>query len=285
MTAVVLEPGSVRSRWVTLAGMGREATIGVAILVLLGLVAVLAPVIAPHDPEAIVASRVLAAPSIDHLLGTDQLGRDVLSRILYAYQASLVVAIGSVLLALAIGIPVGLVAAYFGGWVDNLLMRPLDLLLALPAMLLAISLIAILGAGTVVVLLAIALIYLPILARVVRSSVATTRTEAYVDGARSRGVGDVGIMVRHVLPNSLGPALVQASVLMAFALQIEAALSFLGLGVQPPTPSLGRMLSEGRDVLVQAPWVSIFPGLAIVVAVIAFNLVGDGLRRQFERRG
>jgi peptide/nickel transport system permease protein len=283
MTAVVLEPGAVQRRWVTLAGMGREAAIGVAILVLLGFVAVLAPVIAPHDPEAIVASRVLAAPSIDHLLGTDQLGRDVLSRILYAYQASLVVAIGSVLMALAIGIPVGLVAAYFGGWVDNLLMRPLDLLLALPAMLLAISLIAILGAGTVVVLLAIALIYLPILARVVRSSVATTRTEAYVDGARSRGVGDVGIMVRHVLPNSLGPALVQASVLMAFALQIEAALSFLGLGVQPPTPSLGRMLAEGRDVLVQAPWVSIFPGLAIVVAVIAFNLVGDGLRRQFER--
>jgi peptide/nickel transport system permease protein len=164
-------------------------------------------------------------------------------------------------------------------------MRPLDLLLALPAMLLAVALIAIVGPGTLVVLLAIALLYVPILARVMRSSVLTVKTEPYVDGARSRGASELAILTRHVLPNSLGPSLVQASVLMAFALQIEASLSFLGLGVQPPTPSLGRMISEGRDVLVQAPWVSIFPGLAIVVAVLAFNLIGDGLRRRIEAEG
>jgi peptide/nickel transport system permease protein len=275
-------PGSLRR--LTRLG-GTETTIGLCLLLAMALVAVAAPLIAPHDPESIASARVMAPPSLDSPFGWDALGRDVLSRILYAYRTSLTVAIGSVLLALSLGLPCGLAAGYFGGWVDNLLMRPLDLLLALPAMLLAVALIAIVGPGTLVVLLAIAFLYLPILARVVRSSVLTVKTEPYVEGARARGVGEAAIMVRHVLPNALGPALVQASVLMAFALQIEAALSFLGLGVQPPTPSLGRMISEGRDVLVQAPWVSIFPGLAILLAVLSFNLIGDGLRRRFEAGG
>lgn len=263
---------------------GREAAAGMAILAVLVALAVLAPWIAPHDPEAIERGRVLGRPDLAHPFGSDALGRDVLSRVLWGYRVSLVVAVGSVLLALVVGVPMGLLAGYRGGWVDTLLMRPLDLLLALPAMLLAVSLIAILGPGTLIALLAIAVIYLPILARVVRGSVLGVRTEAYVEGARARGVGDGGIMLRHVLPNSLGPAVVQSSILMGFALQIEAALSFLGLGTQPPTPSLGVMLADGRDVLAQAPWVEVFPGLAIAVAVLAFVLIGDGLRARFDPR-
>lgn len=263
---------------------GREAATGMLILGVLVLLAFLAPWIAPHDPEAIEPGRVLAAPDLAHPFGSDALGRDVLSRILFGYRVSLLVAVGSVLLALLVGVPMGLLAGYRGGWTDMVLMRPLDLLLALPAMLLAVSLIAILGPGTLVALLAIAVIYLPILARVVRGSVLAVRTEAYVEGARARGVGGVAIMLRHVLPNSLGPAVVQSSILMGFALQIEAALSFLGLGTQPPTASLGVMLAEGRDVLAQAPWVEVFPGVAIAVAVLAFVLIGDGLRARFDPR-
>jgi peptide/nickel transport system permease protein len=256
-------------------------------MLLLGIliaIAVFAPLLAPHDPESIESGRVLGSPDLLHPFGSDALGRDVLSRTLFAFRISLFVAIGSVVAALVVGIPVGLVAGYFGGWVDTLLMRPIDLLLALPAMLLAVALIAILGPGTLVALLAIAVIYLPILARVIRGSVLAVRTQAYVEGARARGVGHPSIMVRHVLPNALGPAIVQASILMGFALQIEAALSFLGLGTQPPTPSLGVMLSDGRDVLTQAPWVEVFPGLAIGLAVLSFVLIGDGLRSRFDPR-
>jgi len=263
---------------------GRESAAGLILLAILIVITVLAPVLAPHDPETIEPRRVLGSPELAHPFGSDALGRDVLSRTLFAFRVSLFVAIGSVVLALVVGIPIGLVAGYFGGWIDTLLMRPIDLLLALPAMLLAVALIAILGPGTLVALFAIAVIYLPILARVIRGSVLAVRTEAYVEGARARGVGHLAVLVRHVLPNSLGPAIVQASILMGFALQIEAALSFLGLGTQPPTPSLGVMLSDGRDVLTQAPWVEVFPGLAIGVAVLSFVLIGDGLRSRFDPR-
>lgn len=263
---------------------GREAATGLMLLATLVVITVLAPVLSPYDPESIEPGRVLAAPDLAHPFGSDSLGRDVLSRTLFAFRVSLFVAIGSVVVALVVGIPIGLVAGYFGGWADTLLMRPIDLLLALPAMLLAVALIAILGPGTLVALFAIAVIYLPILARVIRGSVLTVRTQAYVEGARARGVGHLAVMARHVLPNALGPAIVQASILMGFALQIEAALSFLGLGTQPPTPSLGVMLSDGRDVLTQAPWVEVFPGLAIGLAVLSFVLIGDGLRSRFDPR-
>ena len=264
---------------------GGEALGGLLLLGVLLLVAVFAPFIAPHDPEALEPGRVLGAPDGRHPFGSDALGRDVLSRVVFAFRVSLSVAVGSVALAFAIGVPLGLVAGFHGGWVDALLMRPLDLLLALPALLLAVALIAIVGPGAVVTLVAIAAIYLPILARVVRSSVLVVKGLPYVDGARARGVSELRVMVRHVLPNSLGPSLIQATVLIGFAIQIEAALSFLGLGAQPPTPSLGVMLNEGRDVLTQAPWVEIFPGLAIAVTVLAFSLVGDGLRRRLDPRG
>lgn len=262
-----------------------SALLGAVILVLLVLAALAAPLLAPHDPEAVQASRVLAPPDAAHLLGSDVLGRDVLSRVIYALRVSLLVAVSAVGVATVLAVPLGLVAGYFGGWVDTLVSRPLDMLLVLPALLLAISLIAILGPGSTVAALAIAVIYLPILARVIRSSTLVVTRNEYVVGARARGAGHLRVMVGHVLPNALGPVLVQASVLTGFALQLEAALSFLGLGTQPPTPSLGGMLSDGRDVLTQAPWVEVFPGLAIVLAVIAFTLLGDGLRRSLDPDG
>ncbi|WNI15392.1 ABC transporter permease [Actinacidiphila sp. ITFR-21] len=264
---------------------GREGVIGWSLLAVLVLIALLAPLLAPHSAEAIDDSRVFGSPTAAHPLGSDDLGRDVLSRILFAYRVSLGIAVGSVVLAMLIGIPLGVLAGYAGGWVDLVLMRAVDLLLAFPALLLAISLIAILGPGSGVALLAIAVIYIPIMARVVRGSVLVVRNQPYVAGARTRGVSHLRIVWGHVLPNSIGPALVQASVLTAFAIIIEASLSFLGLGAQPPTPELGLMLAEGNNYLTQAPWVEIFPGLAISLTVFAFNMIGDGLRRGFDPYG
>jgi peptide/nickel transport system permease protein len=261
---------------------GREGATGWTILGILVAIAVLAPVLAPHGIDTIDSSRIFGRPDLSHPFGSDDLGRDVFSRVLYAYRLSLSIAIGSVLLAMAAGIPIGLVAGYAGGWADLVLMRGCDLLLAFPALLLAISLIAILGPGSVVALIAIAVIYVPIMARVVRSSVLVVRGQPYVTGARTRGASHLAILRGHVLPNAIGPALVQASVLMGFAIVIEAALSFLGLGSQPPTPELGLMLAEGNNYLTRAPWVEIFPGLAIAITVLAFNLIGDGLRRSFD---
>lgn len=264
---------------------GAEALGGLVLLAVLVAVAILAPLIAPHDPESIESGRILGAPGLAHPFGSDALGRDVLSRVIFAFRVSLGVAFGSVVLAFVLGVPIGLVAGFRGGWVDAILMRPVDLLLALPALLLAVALIAIVGPGAIVVLVAISVIYLPIMARVMRSSVLVVKSLPYIDGARARGRSETAVMLGHVLPNALGPALIQATVLLGFAIQIEAALSFLGLGAQPPTPSLGIMLNEGRDVLTLAPWVEIFPGVAIAITVLAFNLVGDGLRRRLDPRG
>ncbi len=275
--------GSLGERWRSLGD--RKTRIGLVILGVLVLMAISAPLIAPHDPEAIESGRILGSPNLRHPFGSDALGRDVLSRVIFAFRVSLSVAVGSVLLSFLIGVPIGLVAGYYGGALDTLLMRPVDLLLALPALLLAVAMIAIVGPGSLIALIAIAIIYLPILARVIRGSTLVVETQAYVEGARARGASNRTIMLRHVLPNAVGPAIVQASVLMGFALQIEAALSFLGLGAQPPTPSLGLMLAEGRDVMTQAPWVEVFPGLAIAITVLAFNFVGDGLRARLDPRG
>jgi len=258
---------------------------GGIMLAALALLAIAAPWVAPHDPEAVEVHRVLGAPDLQHPLGSDVLGRDVLSRIIYALRVSLLVSISAVVASLAAAVPLGLLAGYFGNWVDSIISRSVDMVLVLPAMLLAITFIAILGPGSVVATLAIAVIYLPILARVMRASTLVVTRNDYVAGSRARGAGHMRVIVQHVAPNALGPVIVQASVLCAFALQLEAGLSFLGLGVQPPTPSLGGMLADGRDVLNQAPWVEIFPGLAIVIAVLAFSFLGEGLRRAFDPRG
>lgn len=258
---------------------------GVVILGVLAVVAIAAPLIAPHGPEAVEVSRVLGAPNLQHPFGSDVLGRDVLSRVLYGLRTSLLVSLSAVTVATVIAVPLGLAAGYFGGRVDTAISRTLDMILVLPAMLLAITFIAILGPGSAVAALAIAVIYLPILARVMRSSTLVVTRNEYVLGARARGAGHLRVLIHHVSPNALGPVIVQASVLSAFALQLEAGLSFLGLGTQPPTPSLGGMLADGRDVLIQAPWVEIFPGIAIVIAVLSFTLIGEGLRRSFDPRG
>lgn len=263
----------------------RYLIVGGVMLAVLALVAIAAPIIAPHDPEAMEVRRVLGAPDLTHPFGSDVLGRDVLTRVIYALRVSLLVSVSSVVASLILAVPFGLLAGYFGGWVDTTISRTADMILVLPAMLLAITFIAILGPGSVVATLAIAVIYLPILARVMRTSTLVVTRNEYIAGSRARGASHMRVLIQHVAPNALGPVIVQASVLCAFALQLEAGLSFLGLGTQPPTPSLGGMLSEGRDVLTQAPWVEIFPGLAIVVAVLAFSFIGEGLRRSFDPRG
>ncbi len=270
-----------------LAALRRRKALGAgsAIVLLLILLAIAAPLITPYTYHAMSYTAVLAGPSRDHIFGTDGLGRDVYTRVVYSYQISLQVAFGSVALSLLVGVPLGLLAGYWGGLVDGAIMRVIDMLLAFPAILLAISLIAILGQGLSVMVVAIAVVYVPILARVLRGSVLAVRTAAYVEGARARGAGHLRLMLRHVLPNSIGPTLVQAALLMAFAIQIEAGLSFLGLGVQPPTPSLGYMLQENHGYITQSPWCTLFPCLAIALAVLAFNLLGTGLRDLLDPRG
>jgi peptide/nickel transport system permease protein len=227
-------------------------------------------------------ASALARPSIGHPLGTDNFGRDVLSRVLYGYRISLAVALGSVAAALLIGVPLGLAAGFFGGGLDNLIMRPMDVLISFPALVLVVALAGFLGQGTTVMVLAIAIIYVPTIVRVMRASAMEVSRELFVEGARARGASNARLVLRHVLPNAWSPVLVQASILMGIAILIEAALSFIGLGTQPPDPSLGLMLSEGRVYMREAPWLVIFPGLAIGIAVLGFNLLGDGLRNLLE---
>ena len=203
----------------------------------------------------------------------------------HSYRVSLVVAFAAIGLALLIGVPIGVIAGYIGGPVDFVISRVLDILLSFPAILLAISLIAILGQGEQVMIVAIAIVYVPILTRVLRASVMDVKSMAFVEGARARGAGQIRIMVRHVLPNSIGPTLVQAALLGAFAIQVEAALSYLGLGIEPPTPSLGYMLQENSQYITQSPWGMLFPCIGIAIAVLAFNLAGAGLRDLLDPRG
>ena len=265
--------------------LNRFLLTGALLLAALATIAALGPWIAPHDPAAVEVRRVLGAPDFLHPFGSDVLGRDVLSRVIYGLRVSLLVSVSAVAASLAVAAPLGLAAGYFGGWVDTAISRSLDMILIFPAMLLAVTFIAILGPGGLIAAVAIAVIYLPILARVMRTSTLVVSQHEYVAGARARGASHLRVLATHVAPNALGPVIVQASVLSAFALQLEAGLSFLGLGTQPPTPSLGGMLADGRDVLTQAPWVEVFPGLAIVVAVLAFAFLGEGLRRIFDPLG
>lgn len=259
--------------------------VGLAIIVVALLGAFLIPAISPFHADQINQDNSLVGPSLTHPLGNDDLGRDVLTRVMVGYQISLAVAVGSVLLAVVIGIPLGLMAGYRAGAIDNLIMRPLDVLMAFPAILLAVVVMAMLGTGTVVVIIAIGIVYTPIIARVMRATTLTTRGELYVEAARARGASTLRIVATHILPNSVGPVVVQASILLGFAVLLEAALSFIGLGVRPPTPSLGLMLSTERDFMVQAPWAVLAPGIALMILVLGFNLVGDGLRDRLDPRG
>lgn len=260
----------------------RNLQVGAILLLAVVAVAILVPVLSPDGANQINPSATLAGPSSSHLLGTDDLGRDLLTRLAAGYRISLEVALGSVALACLAGVPLGLWAAVGSSLADNLIMRTLDVLMAFPALLLAIVVVAVLGAGTGVLVLAIAIVYAPVVARVMRASALATSKEAFVEAVRARGASSARILWRHILPNSLGPVIVQASILMAIAILLEAALSFIGLGVQPPTASLGLMLSDGRDFMASSPWVVADPGVAILIVVLGFTLVGDGLQEWLD---
>jgi peptide/nickel transport system permease protein len=258
---------------------------GLGMLTVVVLLAVAVPPVWPYSSTDIVPDDALTGPSIHHLFGADDLGRDVFVRVAEGFRISLSVAVGSILLATVLGVPLGLLAGYAGPIVDGLIMRPLDVLMGFPAILLAVVVTTILGTGTGSVTLAIGIVYTPVLARVMRASTMVVRRELYIEAARARGASHLRTVARHVLPNSIGPVIVQASILMGIAILLEAALSFVGLGVRPPTPSLGLMLSDGRDFLSQAPWIMIAPGAAIMLLVLSFNLIGDGLRVWLDPQG
>ena len=248
------------------------------VLAAVAVIAVFAQALAPYGINDVDVPNALQAPSLTHWLGTDELGRDVLSRVLVAVQASMRIAVTSVALALVVGVAIGLLAGYRGGWLDTVLMRVVDVMFAFPVLLLALAVVAILGPGVTTTILAIGIVYTPIFARVARASTLGVRTEPYVRMSQAMGTGDGYILRRHILPNISGPLIVQTSLSLAFAILSEAALSFLGLGIQPPQPSLGRMIFDSQGFVTMAWWMAVFPGAAIFVIVLAFNLFGDGLR-------
>lgn len=262
----------------------RLAMTGAALVLLLLAMAAFGPAVARFDPLEMNFAAMMQAPSWQHPFGTDEFGRDILSRVLYGARISLQVAFIAVGISGIAGVALGLLAGFRGGWVDEVVMRFMDVLFAFPAVLLAITIMAVLGRGVGNAMIAIAIVYAPIFARVTRGAVIGVRGREFVTAATALGRHPVGIMVRHVLPNALGPIIVQTSLSLAFAILAEAALSFFGLGTQPPTPSWGRMIFEGRGFLQQAPWMGIFPGLAIMVSVMGFNFVGDGLRDLLDPR-
>jgi len=267
----------------------RTAVVGAAIVVALVVVALGADVLAPQSPIASDQSQTFARPSADHPLGTDQLGRDMLSRVIHGSRVSLLVGVSSVILALGIGVPLGLIAGYVGGRVDGLVMRAMDLVLAFPVYLLAIIIMIMFTPtagllGTVKVVGAIAIVRIPIYARLVRGSVLSIKEKEFIEACRALGARDPAIVLRHVLPNCLAPIIVTTTLGIATSIIVEATLSFLGLGTQPPTPSWGWDLKANISFIQANAWLSLFPGLAIFVTVLGFNLFGDGLRDALDPR-
>ncbi len=264
--------------------VNRGAVAGLVVFVLIVLLAILAPVLAPHDPTAQSRAALLVPPvwqeggQAAFLLGTDAVGRDVLSRLLFGAQYSLFIGVVVVVLAVSTGVVVGLIAGYFRGWVDTVIMRVMDVILAFPSLLLALVLVAILGPGLTNAMIAIALVLQPHFVRLTRASVMAEKEREYVVAARVVGAGPIRLMFKTILPNCLGPLIVQATLSFSSAILDAAALGFLGLGAQPPTPEWGTMLAEAREFVLRAWWVVTLPGLAILVTVLAINLVGDGLR-------
>ena len=248
------------------------------------LLAVFAPVVALHDPFAQVMIERMKGPNATNWLGTDQLGRDVLARILFGYRTSLLTCVTAVGLALVAGGTLGMLAAYYGGWFDRVVMRLMDVLFAFPILLLAIAVIAVLGPNVWSAAIAIAIVYTPIFARLLRGPALVICESEYVLGAKAIGASDARIVFRHLLPNLSSVVLVQTSLLLSAAILVEASLSFLGLGAQPPVPSLGLMLSEGRNFLLLSPWPAIFAGFAILFLSFGFNLLGDALRDTLDPR-
>jgi peptide/nickel transport system permease protein len=264
----------------------RMALVGLAVVVFFIAVAVAAPLLAPYDPLATDWRAVRKPPSSLHLFGTDELGRDVLARLIWGARASLMAGLVSVSIAVGVSVPLGLVSGYLGGSVDGLLMRMIDAMLAIPFLILAIALAAFLGPNLTNAMIAIGVAQTPIFTRLTRGQVLTVKHEDYIEAARAVGNSHRRIVLRHILPNVLAPILVQATLAIAAAIIAEAAPSFLGLGQQPPAPSWGSMLNSATHFIAQAPWMAVWPGLAIFSLVLSFNLLGDGLRDALDpRRG
>ena len=264
----------------------KVAMFGLVILVLMYLVALIAPWIAPYDPIAqknIVATSFLA-PNAQHWLGTDRFGRDILSRIIYGARISLSIGLVATLISVTLGTVLGAVAGYFGGKIDAIIMRFTDMVLAFPRLVLLIMIVALFSPSFVVIVTVLGLTQWPNTARIVRGDVLSLREREYIQAAHALGFSRSRIIFRHLIPNVLAPVIVTATLGIGNTIVLEAGLSFLGLGVQPPTPSWGNMVADGRDSLLGAWWVATFPGLVIVVAVLAFNLVGDGLRDALDPR-
>jgi ABC-type dipeptide/oligopeptide/nickel transport system permease subunit len=262
----------------------RLAMAGGAVIMLLVVLGIAGPWIAPYDPLDQDLAQSLQGPSWAHWFGTDSFGRDILSRVLYGARISLLVGIASQGIAFSLGVAMGLVSGYYGGKVDSLIMRLADVTLAFPTLLLLIAITAAFQPSLTVVFVAIGVVGWAGLARLVRSQTLVVRELDFVQAARALGMSDLRLLARHVLPNTLAPAIIAVTLGMAGAILLEAALSFIGLGAQPPTPSWGSMISDGRDFLRTAPWISVFPGLAIGLVVLGFNLFGDGLRDAMDPR-
>jgi peptide/nickel transport system permease protein len=286
MAAVVFEQLELTPRrraWRRLMRRG-GAMFGLAVVAFFVLIALAAPWLAPYDPVATSWSAVRAAPSGAHPFGADELGRDVLSRIVWGARASLLAGLVSVSISVALGVPIGMLAGYVGRWVDALISRITDAMLACPFLILAIALAAFLGPSLTNAMIAIGISATPIFIRLTRAQVLSAKAEDYVEAARALGNPHWRIALRHILPNIVAPLIVQATLAIAAAVIAEASLSFLGLGQQPPAPSWGSMLNTARNYVDQAPWMAIWPGLSIFLLVLSFNLLGDGLRDALDPR-
>lgn len=262
----------------------KSAVIGAVIVIVFAVLALLAPWISPFDPIKADFMEVRKAPSALHWLGTDELGRDILSRLFWGARTSLMAGCVSVIIAIVIGVPLGLLAGYWQGWIDSVISRVIEAMLSCPFLVLAIALGAFLGPSLGNAMIAIGLSAMPIFARLTRAQVMNIRNEEYIEGARAIGLPDRWIIIKYILPNVMSPIVVQATLAIASAIITEASLSFLGLGQQPPFASWGAMLNTARSFLEQSPWMSLFPGLAIFLAVQGFNLLGDGLRDALDPR-
>lgn len=276
-----LSPGRRLRRWLGRYGM---LAVGGTIVLVMSVAALGAPWLAPADPTALNVDAILQAPSLAHPLGTDALGRDVLSRLLWGGRVSLWVGFVAVGLSVSIGLALGLAAGYFGGLVDEAIMRGVDVMLCFPSFFLILAVIAFLEPSLTNIMIVIGLTSWMGVARLVRAETLALRGRDFVLAARVAGAGPVRILLLHILPNALAPVLVSATLGVAGAILVESSLSFLGLGVQPPMPSWGNVLMEGKDVLIVAPWLSFFPGLAILVTVLGYNLLGEALRDLFDPR-
>jgi peptide/nickel transport system permease protein len=278
MSALAFKATSLSSLTWRRFARSKGGLLGLALILLLFAVAALAPWIAPYPPLAMDQKAIYAPPDFKHLLGTDELGRDILSRIIFGSRVILKVCFSATLVASLVGIALGVMAAYRGGVLDDLIMRFADVLLSFPAFLLAISLVAFLGANILNIILVIALTRLPRYARIIRSSALSVKQMEFVEAARAVGAGHVFIVLRHILPNCLGPIVVFSTLTLGDSILTISGLSFLGLGIQPPAADWGVMLARGKEYLLTAPWIAFFPGMAIFMTVMGFNLMGDSFR-------